>query len=193
MSVAKQGERLPPIPEQEQTPAQKKSVTALVSGSRRDVRGPFIALLRSPALLDRVHPVGEYLRFRSVVPSKLRELAILATARFWQQTYEWHAHLTGAIEAGLSQATLDHLIRDSDGTGLADDERIVIGFCRELHRGHAVSDLSYEAAKNLLGEDGVVELCGLCGYYGLLAMVMNVARTSLPPSAQVPFSLPGEG
>ena len=190
MSVATGGDRLPPIPEQEQTPAQKKSVAALVAGSRRDVRGPFIPLLRSPPLLDRVHPIGEYLRFRSVIAPKLRELATLIVARFWQQTYEWHAHIPPALDAGVAQSTINQLSPDWDGTGLPDDERTVLQFCRELHRSHAVSDDTYEGAKKLLGEDGVIELCGLCGYYTLLAMVMNVARTPLPPGAQVPFTAP---
>ncbi|HEX4376396.1 MAG TPA: carboxymuconolactone decarboxylase family protein [Steroidobacteraceae bacterium] len=190
MSGATGRDRLPPIPDEEQTPAQKKSVNAIVSGSRRDVRGPFIPLLRSPALLDRVHPIGEYLRFRSVIPAELRELAILTMARFWQQTYEWHAHAQTALDAGVAQTTLDRLSVDWDGAGLAEDEHTVFEFCRELHRAHAVSDSLYEAAKKLLGEDGVVELCGLCGYYTLLAMVMNVARTPLPSGAQVPFNSP---
>ncbi len=183
-------DRLPPIPEEEQTQAQKKSVAALVSGSRRDVRGPFIPLLRSPPLLDRVHPIGEYLRFRSVIPPKLRELATLFVARLWQQTYEWHAHTPTALDAGVAQSTLNQLSPDWDGTGLAEDELLVLQFCRELHRTHAVSDSTYEATKKQLGEDGVMELCGLCGYYTLLAMVMNVARTPLPSGAQVPFGPP---
>ena len=76
MSVTRDGERLPPIPEEQQTPTQKKAASALLSGSRRELRGAFIALLRSPGLLDRVHPLGEYLRFRGVMPRKLRELPI---------------------------------------------------------------------------------------------------------------------
>ena len=190
MAVGRQGDRLPPIPEHEQTPTQKRSVAALVSGSRRDVRGSFIALLRSPALLDRLHPVGEYLRFRSIVPRKLRELAILATSRFWQQTYQWQAHAASALEAGLSQTTLDQMALNHDVSELAEDEHTVLQFCRELHRDHAVSDPTYEQAKALLGEDGVVELASLCGYYTLLAMVLNVARTPPPPHVDLPFSPP---
>jgi 4-carboxymuconolactone decarboxylase len=191
MSLGTQQDRLPPIAEAQQTPAQRKSVAAMVSGSRRDVRGPFIPLLRSPPLLDRVHPLGEYLRFRSVIPAKLRELAILSTSRFWQQTYEWHVHLRIALEAGLSVAIVDQLAAGGEVTGLGEDEQIVHEFCQDLHRTHAVGDSCYERAKALLGEDGVVELCGLCGYYTLLAMVMNVARTPLPPQAEVPFPPPG--
>lgn len=190
MTVMASGERLPAIPVEKQTPAQKKAVASLLSGSRRDVRGPFISMLRSPHMLDRAQRLGEYLRFRSVVPKKLRELAILATARHWQQTYEWHAHTASAAEAGLSEQIIDTLALDWDGAGLPPDEQAVLQFCRELHRNHAVSDATYAQAKSLLGEGGVVELCGICGHYSMLAMLMNVARTPPPEGASIPFGAP---
>jgi 4-carboxymuconolactone decarboxylase len=149
-----------------------------------------VPMLRSPNLLDKAQRLGQYLRYRSVIPRKLRELAILATARHWQQGYEWHEHVKVAPEVGLSEHVIDTLALDWDGTGLPSDERIVLQFCRELHRSHAVSDVIYKQAKLLLGEDGVVELCGLCGYYALLAMIMNVARTPAAEGASVPFSRP---
>jgi 4-carboxymuconolactone decarboxylase len=190
MGVSNPGERLPAIPVEQQNAAQKKAIEALISGSRRDARGPFIPMLRSPELLDRAQRLGEYLRFRSVVPRKLRELAILATARHWQQTYEWHAHLSNGLEAGLSAHSIDTLALDRDGSALPSDEATVLQFVRQLHRNHATSDAVYAQAEALLGEDGVVELCGICGYYTLLAMVMNVARTPAPQGASVPFGPP---
>jgi 4-carboxymuconolactone decarboxylase len=191
MSVGNQDDRLPPIPAIQQTPAQKKSTKALISGSRKNLRGPFIALLRSPGLLDRVHPIGEFLRFRSAIPVKLRELAILAVSRHWQQTYEWVEHVHSALDAGLEQTTIDQLALDWDGAGLPDDQRTVLQFVRELQRAHAVDDSLYQQTLELLGENGLVELCGLCGYYTMLAMVMNVARTPILNGAVAPFSLPG--
>ena len=183
--------RLPPIPHDRQTAAQKKVVKALLSGSRKAVRGPFIALLRCPDLCDRTQKLGEYLRYRSRLPPKLREFAILATARHWQQTYEWHEHARMALESGLSEHSIDTLALEWDGAGLAAEEQTVLRFCRELHRNRAVSDATYREAATLLGEEGVVELCGICGYYTLLAMVMNVAQTPLPEGSDpVPFCLP---
>jgi 4-carboxymuconolactone decarboxylase len=192
MSVGKSGERLPAIPEDKQNPAQKAVAAAMIAGSRRGVRGPFIAMLRSPELLDRAQRIGEYLRYRSVVPRKLRELAILATARHWQQTYEWHAHVANGIQAGLSEQCVDTLALNWDGSGLPPDEQTVLHFVRELHSSHAVNDTLYGQTKALLGEDGVVELCGICGYYSMLAMVMNVARTPAPEGASIPFGPPEE-
>ena len=190
MTDSTRGDRLPAIPDDKQTPAQKKVVKALISGSRKGVRGPFIPMLRSPDLCDRAQKLGEYLRYRSVVPQKLRELAILATARHWQQTYEWQAHAKIARDAGVSEQLIDTLAQERDGSGLPPDEATVLTFCRELHRDHAVCDVTYAQTKALLGEDGLMELCGICGYYTLLAMVMNVARTPLPEGASVPFAPP---
>jgi 4-carboxymuconolactone decarboxylase len=183
-------ERLPPIPDEKLTPAQRKAVKALLSGSRRSVRGAFVPMLRSPSLVEKVQRLEQYLRYRSVIPRKLRELAILATTRHWQQAYEWHEHARIASTVGLSDLVIDTLALDWDGAGLPSDERTVLKFCRELHRSHAVSDSAYKQAKLLLGEDGVVELCGICGYYALLAMIMNVAGTPAAEGALVPFSHP---
>jgi len=183
-------DRLPPIPESLQTEAQKQVVAALIAGSRGSASGPFMPMLRSPEMLDLAQRLGEYLRFRSVIPKKLRELAILATARFWQQTYEWYVHAPIACEAGLSATIIESLAQGEDGAALPPDEQTVLQFCRDLHRNHAVSDSVYGTTKSLLGEDGIIELCGICGYYALLAMVMNVARTPTPSDAMVPFAPP---
>jgi 4-carboxymuconolactone decarboxylase len=183
-------ERLPALPDEKLTPAQRKIAKALLSGSRRSLRGAFVPMLRSPSLLEKAQRLGQYFRYRSVVPRKLRELAILATTRHWQQAYEWNEHVKTAEEAGLSSHAIDTLALDWDGSGLPSDERTVLHFCRELHVSHAVSDAIYKQTKLLLGEDGLVELCGICGYYALISMVMNVARTPAADGASVPFSRP---
>ena len=183
-------ERLPAIPAARQTPAQQQASAALIAGPRGQLRGPFIAMLRSPELLERAQRLGEYLRYRSVVPHKLRELAILATSRHWRATYEWHAHAPIALAAGLTQPVIDALAEQRIPEGLASDEQAVLEFCLALHSEHAVGDALYERLLRLLGEAGVVELCGICGYYAMLAMMLNVARTALPAGATVPFDGP---
>jgi 4-carboxymuconolactone decarboxylase len=173
-------DRLPPIPEDRQTPAQRRAAAELAAGLRGGLRGPFIPMLRSPELLDRTQHLGEYLRYRGVVPHKLRELAILVTARHWGASYEWYAHAPIARKAGLAPTLIEALAVDREPTGLEADEETVLRFCRELHQSHAVNDSVYARALALFGEDGVVELTALCGYYALLAMVLNVARTPTP-------------
>ncbi len=171
----------------ELTPEQRRAAETLARGPRGAVFGPFIPLLRSPELLDRAQRLGEYLRYESAIPQRLRELAILLTARHFRQPYEWHVHAPAALRAGLAQQTVE-AIAAGRRPPLAADEATVYDFCTELNGGHAVSDATYGAALELLAEGGVIDLCGLCGYYGLLALVMNAARTPLPDGAAAPWT-----
>lgn len=182
-------ERLPPIPEGRMTEAQKSAAAEIASGRRGGVRGPFHALLRSPALMDRVQKLGAYLRYDSVVEQRLRELAALMAARDWTQQYEWHAHVPHALQAGLRQDIIDAVAERRRPAGMAADEEIVHDFVAELLVNRGVSDSTYARALKQFGEAGVVELTSVVGYYALLAMVMNVARTSVPDGKALPLPL----
>jgi 4-carboxymuconolactone decarboxylase len=185
-------ERLPAIADTELTPAQRRAAAALAAGRRGAVFGPFIALLRSPELLERTQRLGEYLRYDSALPVRLRELAILITARHYRQSYEWCVHAPEALRAGLVPGLIDCLAEGGRPAELGSEEAVIYEFCTELHGAHAVTDATYGAARSLLGEAGLVDLCALCGYYGLLALVMNVARTALPADARAPWPQQGE-
>jgi 4-carboxymuconolactone decarboxylase len=180
-------ERLPPIPVAAMTDAQCRAAEALTAGRRGALRGPFVPMLRSPELLDRAQRLGEYLRFDSAIAPALRELAILITARHWAQAYEWHVHAPLAEQAGLDHRVVAELARGGRPGGMSADEVTIYEFCTELHHTRAVSDRVYVATVRLLGETGLVDLCGVCGYYSLLAMLMNVAGTPLPQGATPPF------
>jgi len=180
-------DRLPLLSRDEMTPEQQRAADALVRGRRGALFGPFVPLLRSPELLDRAQRLGEYLRYDSALPARLRELAILVTARHFRQAYEWHVHAPAGIEAGLAPETLAGIAADDRPPSMRADEAVIHDFCSELHVRHEVSDATYAAALTLLGERGLVDLCGVCGYYGLLALVMNAARTPLPEGAAPPW------
>src|SRR5579885_1664557 len=180
-------DRLPPIAPEAMTPAQREAAEALVKGRRGALFGPFVPLLRSPELLDRAQRLGEYLRYDSAPPARLRELAILVTARHFRQAYEWHVHAPAALEAGLAAPCIADIAAGRTPRSMQADEAVVHAFCVELHNAHAVRDETYAAALSLLGERGLVDLCGICGYYGLLALVMNAARTPLPEGAAPPW------
>ena len=141
--------------------------------------GPFVPLLRSPELLRRTHRVGQYVRYQSALRPRLSELAILITARHWCQRYEWSIHSTSAAEAGLAATVIDGIAEGRRPPEMADDEAALYDFCLELLQNQSVSDPTYERAVALFDQKGVIDLVGILGYYSLLAMVMNTARTPM--------------
>ncbi len=180
-------ERLPPIPSEQMTAAQRSAAEALVRSRRGALFGPFVAMLRSPELLDRAQRLGEYLRYDSAIPPRLRELAILLTARHFRQAYEWHVHAPAAAQAGLSATVIADIAAGRRPQKLMPDESVVHEFCVELLTAHEVRDATYADARALLSEQGLIDLCGVCGYYGMLALIMNAARTALPEGATPPW------
>lgn len=171
-------DRLPPIPAPQMTDAQKRAVAEFkVIRNGADVSGPFFPLLRSPDLMVRTSALGEYLRYRSALPPRLSEFVILLVAREWTQQYEWNAHYALALKAGVSEAIATAIAEGQRPRGMAADQEALYAFCLELMRARTVSDATYQRALNLFGEQGVVDTVGIVGYYSMVAMVLNVART----------------
>jgi 4-carboxymuconolactone decarboxylase len=177
-------ERLPRIPPEQMSEAQKKAAAEIAAGPRGELRGPFISLLRSPELMTRVQRVGEYLRYQCPLDRRLMEFATLIAARFWSQSYEWQSHYKHAMKAGLAPAIADALADGRRPAGMAEDEEIVYELLTESLHNKSVSDATYARALAKFGEPGVVELVTVAGYYLMLAMVLNTARKALPPGAQ---------
>jgi 4-carboxymuconolactone decarboxylase len=183
LSVGAQAQnRMPPIPDEDMTPAQKEAV-AEFRAERGEPTGPWSVILRSPELLNRLRGVSDYLRFNSSLPPRLSEFVILVTAREWSQNYEWAAHYRLAVEGGLSPDIAAAVADGRRPDGMADDEEALYDFCTALHRDGRVSDAAYARAVAEFGEQGVVDMVGLSGYYSLIAMVLNTARVPLAPNA----------
>jgi 4-carboxymuconolactone decarboxylase len=170
-------DRLPPIAADQLTPAQREAVDAFKTARGVDITGPFHPLLRSPELMTRTRAMGDYLRYKSALPPRLSEFVILLTAREWTQQYEWNAHYPIAVKAGVPREILDAIADGRRPTGMSDEETVLYDFCRELHRDKAVSDATYARALKAFGEQGVVDTIGISGYYTMLAMTLNTART----------------
>ena len=180
------GERLPLPAADAMTTEQRAAAQALIEGPRKGVYGPFVPLLRSPVLLDRVAKMGEYLRFESVLDARIRELVTCAVARHVSNQFEWTMHAPLAIRAGVPEAAIEALRVGAWPRDLRPDEEAALDFTRELLHSHGVSDPAYEACRQALGEQGVVELAALVGYFALVSWVMNVARTPAQASAAGP-------
>jgi 4-carboxymuconolactone decarboxylase len=184
-------DRMPPIPAERMSEAQRAAVAEIVAGARGALYGPFIPLLRSPDFMGRLQKTGEYLRFCSVLPKRVSEFIILMVARHYTQQFEWAVHQPIALEAGVGPEIAQAIAEGRRPDGMAESEAAVHDFVTELHLTQSVSDPAYARVLAEFGEQGVIDIIGIVGYYALLAMVMNVARTppgesSTPPLPKLP-------
>jgi 4-carboxymuconolactone decarboxylase len=180
-------ERFPQLTPEQMTPEQKRVAEAIMRGPRGSLSGPFNAWLRSPEVGDRLQRVGEQLRFHSSIPAALNEFAILITAREWSSQYEWYAHHPLAMKAGLPASVAEDLRLGRRPESMSEEQRIVYDFCTELHRNHAVSDATFAAANRRFGEQGVVDLIAVSGYYVTVSMTLNTAQVGLPEGVAPPL------
>jgi 4-carboxymuconolactone decarboxylase len=183
-------DRMPPIPKDKMTEAQKQAFNEVTSGPRGagGAEGPFVPLLRSPELMSRLQKTGEYLRFHNSIGPKLTEFVILLTARQWTQQYEYDVHRVNGAKAGIKQETIDAITQGRRPENLTADEEIAYDFFTELRQNQSVSDPTYARAVAKFGEQGVIDMTGLVGYYTTLAMIMNVVRSPLPPGKTPPLA-----
>lgn len=177
-------DRMPPIPTEKLTDAQKRAVDEFKAARNADVTGPFVPMLRSPEVMSRARAMGDYLRFRSTLPPRLSEFVILLTARRWTQQYEWNAHAPLALQAGVSRDIVNAIAEGRRPDGMNEEQASLYALCDELHRSQSVSDATYANAVAKFGEAGVIDALGITGYYTMLAMVLNTARTPLPDGAK---------
>ena len=173
-------DRMPPIPAERLTEAQKKAIQEFEAARKTGLSGPFWPLLRSPEVLSRARAMGDYLRFTSVLPPRLSEFVIIITARQWTQNYEWDVHAPLAEKGGLKPSIIAAVAEGRRQDGMAEDEELLYTFCDELHRNRSISDATYARAVKAFGEQGVIDVLGISGYYTMLAMVLNTARTPVP-------------
>jgi 4-carboxymuconolactone decarboxylase len=180
-------DRLPPIAPDKYSEAQKKAAEEFAGGRGYEVRGPFVPLIRSPEVMLRAKAMGDHLRFKSTLAPRLSDMLILITAREWTQQYEWVAHHDIAIKAGLKPEIADAIADWRRPTGMAEDEEAVYDMSTEIQRSKRVSDPTWNRAVAKFGEQGVIDLLGVNGYYTFLAITMNAARTALPAGVAEPL------
>jgi 4-carboxymuconolactone decarboxylase len=171
---------MPPLPAGKMTDAQRKAAAEMIAGPRKGVKGPFIPLLRSPELMDRLQKVGEYLRFQSSLEQRISELIMLIVSREWTQHFEWFVHVPLGRKAGISEDTIAALGEGRRPSGMSEDEELAYDFLVELFRNKGVSETTYRRAVMKFGENGVIDMIGVAGYFTTVSMVMNVAHS--PPS-----------
>lgn len=175
--------RIAPLPADRMTPAQKKLADEIAGPRSGLARGPFPIWLKSPELLKRVNDLALYFKDERALPARLRELAILVNARHWTSQYQWHVHLRHARRLGIDEAALaaiapGHRPEFADGA-----ERAVYDFAHEMYAPGEISDATYRAALAAIGEQGVIELVTLLGFYSLIAVSIKGFDVGLPDGA----------
>lgn len=172
--------RFPELQPGQMTADQKAMYDSIMASPRHSIEGPFNAWLRSPVVGERLGKVGEYLRFSTTIPHHLNEFAILITAVEWKAGFEWYAHYPLAIKAGLEPGVAKDLQEGKRPANMTPDETLIYDFATQLQHEHAVADGVYDAAVKRFGEQGVVDLTALLGYYSLVSMTLNVAQVQPP-------------
>jgi 4-carboxymuconolactone decarboxylase len=180
--------RFPQLTPERLDAEQQRVAAEILKVSSGGLGGPYNFLLRSPVLADRVLKLADYLRFNTSVPRRLNEMAILIQARLWTAQYEWWAHHPLALKAGLAPAIAEALKAGRRPEAMQPDEAAVYDFCVELSKRQAVSDTTFERARTLLGEQQVVDLVALTGFYAQVSMILNVAEAGIPGGGAAPLA-----
>jgi 4-carboxymuconolactone decarboxylase len=159
-------------------------------GIRKRLTGPFQIWLNAPDLGQLAQALGAHVRYKTTLPPRLSETAILATATNWKAQYEWVAHAPMAEKAGVKPKTIKEIQAGRVPKSAAKDERAIIDFVREMYKTRRVSDRTYKRVHSFLGDQGMVELVGICGYYALISMTLNTFRAEVPAEVPLPFKEP---
>jgi 4-carboxymuconolactone decarboxylase len=172
--------RIPELERYQLSPEQTKVYDAILA-SRGSLNGPFRVWLHSPELAQRAQQLGEQARFRTTLPPRLRELAILVTARFWDAQLEWSIHEPTGREAGIPRAIIEDIKRRRTPEFDKRDDQAIYEYTFGLLRDHFVDDDVFAAATEHVGSRGITELTILIGYYSLVALSLNAFQVAVPP------------
>jgi 4-carboxymuconolactone decarboxylase len=185
-------QRLPVLDLDHLSPEQQAVVDAINSGPRgRFVnQGPFVAFLHAPAFGMLAQRLGGHLRFKTSVPPRLSEFAILCTGQYWKAQFEWYAHARIALKCGVKEETIRDLHAGRTPRSAPRDEMAIHAFVKELYATRRVSNANYARVHKLLGDAGMIELVAILGYYVMISMTLNVFRMPLPEGASPPFKEP---
>lgn len=181
-------QRIPDLDPGEMSERQKELFDAIAGPRGGVVRGPFAIWLRHPDLVEKANELGGHLRMGTGVPRHLSELAVLVTARFWTASYEWYAHADTAADVGIDPAIIE-AIRLGQTPEFSDEtQETVYALATELYETRFISDPVYERAIALMGQDQVIDLVAVLGFYTMVALTLNGFHAPLPDGAADPFA-----
>ena len=193
MPAKRPAPRLAVLDEDQLDDQQRALLAALRTGPRGGAimpRGPFAAWMHAPQFGQLAQALGGHCRYKTALPPRLSEFAILCTARQWRAQYEWFAHAPIAEREGVKRKTIDDLRAGREPKTAAKDERAIYAFVQELYKTRRVGERTYKRVHALLGDAGTVELVGILGYYALISMTLNVFHMLPPESEKLAFAEP---
>jgi len=152
------------------------------------IQGPWAHMLRSPKLAEKAAAYSDLFRTELSLPLNLVQLAVIMAARHWNAAYVWNAQAPRAKAAGVSEAAIE-AIRAKKSPSFADPaEKAVYDLFSELYGKQSVSDATYEAATEALGEKGLVEILNVAGFYSIVASIVVATGVSPRPGTPLPFA-----
>jgi 4-carboxymuconolactone decarboxylase len=184
---AEDGPRFPKPSMEALSPEQQAVAADVLKQSSAGLGGPYGMLIKSPELLKRYLLMTEYLRQKTSLPHRLNEMAILLEARIWDAQYEWWAHEPLARKAGLSDAIIDDIRNARRPASMQADEAIVYDVVTELLNKRQLSDDTFARAKQTLGEQQVVDLVAVAGFYVMVSAVIIAGRVAIPDGGPAPM------
>jgi 4-carboxymuconolactone decarboxylase len=158
------------------TSEQKEIHDAIINGPRGHVVGPLRVWLNNPGLARSAQTVGAYARYGTCLSKGLSELAIIVTGRVWSSEFEWEHHAPLAIEGGIDPKHVDTISFGKKPNFESPEEDAVFDFAADANIVKKVSDNTYNKLVNLLGENAAIDIVGICGYYSLISMTLNVFK-----------------
>jgi 4-carboxymuconolactone decarboxylase len=185
--------RLPALNEDELDGAQRALLDALRAGPRGDrvkLGGPFGVYMHAPEYGGLTQQLGAFLRFKTSLPPRVSEFAILCTARMWRAQYEWHAHAPLAEKAGVKPETIADIRAGRAPKKAAKDERAIFDLVQEFYRKRRVGNRNFKRVQGFLGDKATIELVAILGYYVGVSMILNVFNVPLPDGAAPYFPEP---
>jgi len=163
------------------------SLTDPRGGSLRGLRGPGGIHLHSPALARHTRPLNRYLRQEAGLGGRLRELAILVTARELDSQFEWAAHEAEARREGLSPEIIETIRHRRDTGGLGEADAVVIALGREIFTARKVASATFARALALFGRRKLIDLVALMGNYAATAAMLTAFDMQLDPGQPPPL------
>lgn len=178
--------RLATPPYDAMTAAQKEVHDAIVSGPRGSIQGPFLAWIQTPEMAMSAQKLGEYFRFNTALTRDLAEIAICVTGAHYEAAFEWWAHARMAHEAGVPEDVTEAIRQGREPVFEDIKSKTVYQTAIALNHRHRLTDDEFGLAKQVLGEQGVMDVIGLCGYYALVSLTLNAYEVETPDGSR-PF------